>query len=400
MERGTTNNDQPLRPRPWKRGKLLLQGLILVLVMWGIWRTAIKAQRDFERQQVAWQQELAAVDLQLASLPVAGDPTLRRNLEQRREVLVRQQIDWKRVDPRWLVLAACFYLAGTAPAWWFWHRSLFALGQRPRRLESLRAYMIGHLGKYVPGKALVVVLRASLVQGVRVETWAAIAAVFVETLTMMAVGAALAAVLLIVSLAGLRQPLWLLGAAGLAVLAGIPTVPALFRKVVRFLMRKRAARNLDGALAGIDGRHMAWGWVAMSIGWGLLGLSLWATVRGLPGDPRPLGASLLDLPLLTACTALAMVLGFVSLIPGGFGVRELVMTSLLAPQPEFGAARALVAAVLLRIVWLLAELALCGVLYSAKTPARHQPENEVSGSAVSPDSHPAENEPRQPTLPT
>ena len=56
------------------------------------------------------------------------------------------------------------------PMWWFWYRTLQAFGQAPEGLSSLRAFFIGHLGKYVPGKAMVVVLRTALVRGARVDT--------------------------------------------------------------------------------------------------------------------------------------------------------------------------------------------------------------------------------------
>ncbi|MCA9247580.1 MAG: flippase-like domain-containing protein, partial [Planctomycetales bacterium] len=91
----------------------------------------------------------------------------------------------------WLSLAGVLYFVGMMPCAVFWHRILWALGQRPTFFESLRAYHIGHLGKYVPGKALVVVLRSSLVKGPRVDPAIAAASVFLETFTMMAVGAGL-----------------------------------------------------------------------------------------------------------------------------------------------------------------------------------------------------------------
>ena len=60
-------------------------------------------------------------------------------------------------------------------------------------LETTRAYYVGHLGKYVPGKALVVIIRTGLISGPRVDTTVAAVSIFIETLTMMAVGAFLAA---------------------------------------------------------------------------------------------------------------------------------------------------------------------------------------------------------------
>ena len=57
-----------------------------------------------------------------------------------------------------------------------------------------------------------------------------------------------------------------------------------------------------------------------------------------------------------------MVAGFLSLLPGGVGVRDYLVMALVAPM--FGSeVVAVCAAVLLRIVWLLAELLMCGVLW-------------------------------------
>ena len=61
--------------------------------------------------------------------------------------------------------------------------------------------------------------------------------------------------------------------------------------------------------------------------------------------------------------ALAIILGFVSLIPGGLGVRELVLIPLLAKVAGLGTFVELISAVVLRLVWLLAELILSGLLY-------------------------------------
>jgi uncharacterized membrane protein YbhN (UPF0104 family) len=66
-------------------------------------------------------------------------------------------------------------------------------------------------------------------------------------------------------------------------------------------------------------------------------------------------------PRLTVAVSLAVVAGFLSLLPGGLGVRELVLDELMIVP--FGAMVALVSAVLLRLVWLLAELLVSGILY-------------------------------------
>jgi uncharacterized membrane protein YbhN (UPF0104 family) len=89
-----------------------------------------------------------------------------------------------------------------------------------------------------------------------------------------------------------------------------------------------------------------------------LGWSLWATLRAIGVvDLEPIR----HLPLLVAAVALAVVAGFASMLPGGLGVRDALLMQLLAPH--CGSANALVAAVLVRLVWLVSELAACVILY-------------------------------------
>ena len=49
------------------------------------------------------------------------------------------------------------------------------------------------------------------------------------------------------------------------------------------------------------------------------------------------------------------------MLPGGLVVRDALLMQVLAS--ECGQANALVAALLLRLVWLVSELAICGILY-------------------------------------
>lgn len=300
--------------------KLAARLMILTLVVWGIWRTVEKAKGDFEE---------------------AG-------------------FDWRELRASWLALAMAFYIVGMLPSCLFWWRVLRAMGQRPRFLETLRAFYIGHLGKYVPGKALVVVLRTALIRSKRVDTTVAAASVFVETLTMMAVGAVVAAAILGTLFRGEVRFLGL--ALLLAIGAGLPTYPPLFRRALRILKVDRANPKIDKAIDGLDARVMGLGWLTISIGWCFFGLSMWAVMHSLP--PDLVTPSITDLPLLTAAVALAMVAGFLSLLPGGIGVRELVVIPLLSPV--FGSVAAILAAVLLRLAWMAGELLVSAALYLVK----------------------------------
>lgn len=281
---------------------------------------------------------------------------------QATEDLQAQGFELAQIRPGYLLAAGFCYLAGLLPCWWFWHRTLQAMGQRPTCRETLRAFYIGHLGKYVPGKALVVVLRTDLVRSPRVSTSVAATSVFVETLTMMGVGAFIAAALLG---ALFREHVWLIALAlGLMIAAGAPTLPPVFRRLVRLVGVRRVDPDIDAALAGLDYRLMSFGWITVAAGWWLLGLSLWLVLHAI-GAPVTFTPD--HLALVTACVALAMVAGFLSLLPGGIGIREFVVMTLLA-QP-FGAGAAAVSAILLRLVWLLGEVILAGVLYAWRPPA-------------------------------
>jgi uncharacterized membrane protein YbhN (UPF0104 family) len=267
------------------------------------------------------------------------------------------------VQPVWLVVSAGLYLLGLLPAALFWYRVLGVLGQNARLGETIRAYYIGHLGKYVPGKAMVVVLRTGLIRSQRVETGVAAASVFVETLTMMAVGSFLAAAILAI---WFREHGWIVvGAVILMLLSGLPTIPPVFRKLASLARVGKSDPATVAKLHRLGLGTLLLGWVAMTICWCILGLSYWAVLRAMdiPGLD-PVG----QLPRYTAAVSLAMVAGFLLLIlPGGVGVREAALVELMMPYlgtlvPDAQLA-AWASAALLRVVWLVSELAISGIVY-------------------------------------
>ena len=58
----------------------------------------------------------------------------------------------------WLIGAGFLYLAGLLACGWFFERILRSSPTPVRLFPALRAYLVSHLGKYVPGKAMVVVV--------------------------------------------------------------------------------------------------------------------------------------------------------------------------------------------------------------------------------------------------
>lgn len=111
--------------------------------------------------------------------------------------LRESEFDFRAVEWFWWVAAVATYILTMILSCVFWHRVLLALGQRPKFRKSMLAFFASQLGKYIPGKAMVVVIRTDMIRGDEVRTAPAAASVFVETLTWIFVGSAIASLLLI-----------------------------------------------------------------------------------------------------------------------------------------------------------------------------------------------------------
>jgi len=255
-----------------------------------------------------------------------------------------------------IMLSACLYCLGLTCFAFMWHRVLHVLKQHPTGTESLGSYFISQLGKYVPGKALVVVIRSERVQSERTALSPAVIGVFIETLAMMAVGAVFGGLLIICF--GYEESdtkiIWISGA--LAMTAGVPSIPPVFRAVIGVLSQKKLGESLSQYVANVKLRTMFPCWSIAVIGWLFLGGSMVACLHAIPTEVLNAQYSLEDYPIVTASVALAMVAGFVSLIPGGAGVREYIILTLLAGP--YGVVAATVVAVLLRLIWLSSEVLL------------------------------------------
>ncbi|MCC7083611.1 MAG: flippase-like domain-containing protein [Pirellulales bacterium] len=266
----------------------------------------------------------------------------------------------------WAILSGALYLLSQLPCGWFWRGVLQGLGPRVAAFAALRAYFIGHLGKYVPGKAMVVVLRSGLIRGLSVKPVMAVVAVFYETFTTMACGAVLAAMLLVVMR---HESTGLIFASlGLAAIVGLPTLPPAFSRLLRLTRIARTEPDLTAEPIRLSAKLLLRGWATIGVGWFFGGASLWAALRAIGVANAELFAML---PLCTAVTALAVVLGFVSMLPAGFGVREVVLLELLAPRlneisPGNGDTAALIAVIVLRLIWFIAEVLASAILYGIK----------------------------------
>jgi glycosyltransferase 2 family protein len=283
---------------------------------------------------------------------------------------------WKQLEEHplhiefwWLVAAGGFYLLGSFFCGVFWYCTLRAMKQDVGFWASLRAFYIGHLGKYVPGKAMVVILRAGMIRGPGVDAPLAVVSVFFETFTMMAVGALMSAG--IVAVWFREQPLLFWGSLGMMAVAGVPTLPPVFRQLVRLVNLNRLNPAQLAKLDSLGNGAVILGWALNVVGWTVLGLSYWAVLRALgAADRNPLD----QLHLYTASVSLATVVGFISFVPSGAVVREAaLMQAAKVMLPHIGDSVAMVAAILLRLTWLAAELVVSGTLSLGRTKRKQEP---------------------------
>jgi uncharacterized membrane protein YbhN (UPF0104 family) len=194
---------------------------------------------------------------------------------------------------------------------------------------------------------------------------------------MMSIGALLAAVISAFVLH--LEPYISLVALAMACAAGAPTLPP----IARFIARLGVARDkrqeaqdqneqkgpppittadISESLQGINYSLLATGWFAAAICWFFLALSLWTTLRAIGVDTV---SPFSDLPRLIAAVAFAVVAGFLSQLPAGLGVRDALLMQLVVPV--CGDANALIAALIMRLVWLVSEVIVCGILYVGAT---------------------------------
>ncbi len=341
-----------------------LQILVLGIVTAGIFHSGKKAalQLNSQREQLAAQAE----ELE-RSAANATDEAERRSLQQQSDRLRSAVNRFWQASPSQLLLCAACYAIGLLPANWYWRQCLLAMDQRAPWLATSWAYFFGNLGKYFPGKAMVIILRLGALAQYQFKKMATAITIFMETLTMMAVGGALASICLIIL--NLDWRLTLL-AVGLLICTFLPTMPPILRIVICKLQRGVPAETLGQWTSRIHTGLILKGWFAMAITWLFWGLSLQCVLNGLPiAETSDATGTQLLLSSLGAC-ALAVVLGFVSLLPGGAGVREVVLSTILAPV--VGPAAALCSALWLRVVWLATELAMVAVLAVARFFSRHR----------------------------
>lgn len=269
-----------------------------------------------------------------------------------------------------LAAACVVYVLAQAAMATFWRRVLLAVGQPTPASVAYPTFFISQLGKYVPGKASVVLLRASRLHTAEKRRGHAIAyksllvkagaSSFYESLCYMAVGSLLAAGL-IPFVEGAATVRWLAPVAlGLAAVCLAPALPPVFRWLIaRFTSSSGRAELRDRLRESFGYDLAAYGVLAAAIAWVLMAVFLWLVAQSIGmADGLETADQLSEtLAFWTLAATLPAVAGFVSLLPAGIGVREAVSLALLAPVLGDGGAVAVTAAS--RLIGVATEVLVC-----------------------------------------
>lgn len=295
---------------------------------------------------------------------------------------------WHKVRPEIAKLSAGSLLAALAvgvaavacsvPAW----RQLLAIVEPGHRLPlpvAARIFLLGQLGKYVPGSVWVVVAQTELARRHGVPRQAT------ATAGLLAMGVSLGTALVTFGAflpfgsADLRHNYWWLTFVALGVLICLtpPVVNPAVGLGLRLLRRPALEQRLTWRGMGI-----AAGW--SFAGWLLYGVHTWLLARALGGS----GAVLL--PRSIGAFAVAFAIGFVIVVaPAGGGFREAALTSAFSGVLPRGAplALALVSRALLTVADLLGGA--LAVVLGRRDPGRLPPPRasstgESEGPALSP----------------
>jgi len=241
-----------------------------------------------------------------------------------------------------------------------WRRLLAGWAQRIGFGDAARAWCLANLGRYVPGKIWSVTGLVVLAQRAGVRGSAAAASAVAFQALVLGTGVAVVAGATPQATSGLRLAAGLLVAlASLGVLVWGPTA----RWVGRLMNAQAPLEALPLSAVGLSGALMFLGWLTY-------GFAFWLFIRGLlPETP-------LSIATAAGAFTLSYILGTLALFaPGGIGVRELVLVSLLTPA--LGSGGALAASIGSRVLLTVTEAgaALISLALVRRSTAEGSPES-------------------------
>lgn len=265
------------------------------------------------------------------------------------------------VNPGWVGLSAVTVLATYGLLIRAWTLVLDGWGQGLPMKRAASIWCLSNLGRYLPGKVWSVAGMVVLAKRAGVSGWAAAASAIVMQFLAIATGAGVFLAFVPSRVFASTVSPVAVGTAGLAGIAAavVVTTTPLLQRLARLVKPEIEFRPLRPMAATLGAGATVAAWLGY-------GLALWLLARGVvPATPLP-GL------LAVGGFAGAYIVGLVFIFaPGGVGVREGVLVSLLTPSVGGGAA--VVIAVASRLLMTLTEIvAAIGAWWLAPEPEQEQ----------------------------
>lgn len=237
------------------------------------------------------------------------------------------------IDPLWLIAAALLAVCAKLPYALVWRRLLIGMGVRIPNLAGLfRVYQISWLGRYTPGKAVMVGARLVYAERVGATRSQALISFLVEQILQLSVGTGMGLTLVVLA-DRFALPLWLsILLAGAVVIGWLITSPPVLRRGLAFAFRLvgREALDVFPDQASITRAAALHGLIQLGFGayTGLAAASLF-------------GVDFILQPAMYAhiwgAFALSVTIGMLAIFaPAGLGAREaiqlLLLQSVLEPE--------------------------------------------------------------------
>ena len=253
--------------------------------------------------------------------------------------------DWQ-IQPLFLVLSCAGFLAAFSFLVWIWRGVLAAFGYPVPYREAWSIYFIGNLGRYIPGKIWTVAGVAYMagksgIPGVIAGT----AAVCAQAYSILSsfVFFVLFYILKNQDFTGVTF-LWTLPVP--FVLMVVFLVPDNLERVLNFALKRFGKEAITLNISTATALKIT---LFYLISWLLFGVSFWFFVSSVAGQ------GLFNPLYLSGAFAVSYIIGYLAFFaPGGIGVREGILSLLLAGTVSTGVAAVLV--VLLRLIITLVEL--------------------------------------------
>jgi uncharacterized membrane protein YbhN (UPF0104 family) len=223
------------------------------------------------------------------------------------------------------VLGFCCTMLTSALVWRWLARKMQARQPNPvpriRTLPLIAAYTFSQLGKYIPGKVALLLMRLERTKRYGMPARVCTLSTMLENALFMISGG-LVGMIAIVRVAGEMDPkysvlLWPVTAGGMAVLAMGCYPPVFYGIVNRVLIKMKREPVEKTAQLGVG--TLVMGVLGFIPCWMFGGLALWASAWAVHR------ISIVDSWWFIGAYALSVIIGMASLLPGGAGVRDAML---------------------------------------------------------------------------